>query len=151
MSHSSLITFSLKVSDTPTYQIFLLISRLCFVLAEHETATSLLMHLIYLTAIFVAMIIMLSRNFALILAYALFFCAILGGNLLMPLLTPYLSMCIFLTSTVLAVTYIAVHLCAPLEDTSPKTTAKKRKHRATTGPLPPQAPPFPDNISVETF
>lgn len=88
---------------------------------KNETAKQILMHITYITAMFVSMVIMLSRNFALILSYTLFFMTILGGNLVYPIVTPYLSMVMFVVSTSLSLTYVAIHLCVRDKTWQPAT------------------------------
>ncbi|KAI2805897.1 hypothetical protein BLOT_004906 [Blomia tropicalis] len=80
---------------------------------KNETAKQLLMHIIYIGAMFVAMILMLSKNFTLILCYTLFLTSVLFGNIFIPILYPYFSMAIFLVSTTIGWTYISLYLYLP--------------------------------------
>ncbi len=98
------------------------------------------MHITYLSATFVAVVIMLSRSFKLILAYTLFFVLVLGGNLAVPILTPYLSMALLLTSTLLGVTYIVVYLSVP--EVAPRRATKTIRRRESAHA--PRVPPFSD-------
>lgn len=112
------------------------------------------MHITYLTAIFVALVIMLSRQFVLIFAYSLFFVLVLAGNLVLPMLTPYHSMAFFLVSTAFGITYVIVYLVVPESSstTSSKSIirapAKAQRSRGDGGRNShrPRAPPFPVDV-----